>query len=88
MTTVAGGVFVDWENLTHQTKLVVDLVSFPIFSAAAGWLTNWTGVLMLFWPLRFRGVRIPGLQALYPYFPRRVQVLPTFSGDGRRIGFQ
>ncbi|WP_216900907.1 hypothetical protein [Nocardia alni] len=88
MTALSGGVFVDWENLTHQTKLVVDLVSFPIFSAAAGWLTNWTGVLMLFWPLRFRGVRIPGLALLYPYFPRRVQVLPTFSGDGSRLGFQ
>ncbi|MBU3060014.1 hypothetical protein KO481_00510 [Nocardia sp. NEAU-G5] len=88
MTTVAGGVFIDWETLTHQTKFVVDLVSFSIFSAAAGWLTNWTGVLMLFWPLQFRGVRIPGLKVLYPYFPRRVQVLPTFSGDGQQIGFQ
>ncbi|WP_024801463.1 hypothetical protein [Nocardia sp. BMG51109] len=88
MTTLTGGVFIDWEQLTGQTKFVVDLVSFPIFSAIAGWLTNWTGVLMLFWPVFFRGVRIPGLQVLYPYFPRRVQVLPTFSGDGKRIGFQ
>ncbi|MGV9674335.1 hypothetical protein ACWDSJ_03550 [Nocardia sp. NPDC003482] len=88
MTTLAGGVFIDWEHLTGQPKIVVDLITFPIFSGLAGWLTNWTGVLMLFWPVFFRGVRIPGLQVLYPYFPRRVQVLPTFSGDGRRIGFQ
>ncbi|MBF6328831.1 hypothetical protein [Nocardia transvalensis] len=88
MTTLAGGVFIDWEHLTGQSKLVVDLVTFPIFSALAGWLTNWTGVLMLFWPVFFRGIRIPGLQVLYPYFPRRVQVLPTFSGDGKRLGFQ
>lgn len=88
MTTLASGVFIDWEGLTGQSKFVVDLITFPIFSALAGWLTNWTGVLMLFWPVRFRGVRIPGLAVLYPYFPRRVQVLPTFSGDGRRLGFQ
>ncbi|MFE7744844.1 hypothetical protein [Nocardia sp. NPDC057455] len=88
MSSLAAGVFIDWEGLTGQPKFVVDLITFPIFSALAGWLTNWTGVLMLFWPIRFRGVRIPGLYVLYPYFPRRVQVLPTFSGDGRRLGFQ
>ncbi|MET7770411.1 hypothetical protein [Nocardia sp. NPDC005366] len=88
MTTLASGVFIDWEEWTGQSKFVVDLITFPVFSALAGWLTNWTGVLMLFWPVQFRGVRIPGLQVLYPYFPRRVQVLPTFSGDGRRLGFQ
>ncbi|WP_405159789.1 hypothetical protein OG203_25430 [Nocardia sp. NBC_01499] len=88
MSSLAAGVFIDWEDLTGQSKFVVDLVTFPIFSALAGWLTNWTGVLMLFWPERFRGFRIPGLYLLYPYFPRRVQVLPTFSGDGRQLGFQ
>lgn len=88
MTTLAAGVFIDWEELTGLSKFAVDLITFPIFSALAGWLTNWTGVLMLFWPVIFRGIRIPGLQVLYPYFPRRVQVLPTFSGDGRRFGFQ
>ncbi|GAB2524170.1 hypothetical protein ACFXHA_20790 [Nocardia sp. NPDC059240] len=88
MTTLASGLFLDWERLTGQTELVVDLISFPIFSAIAGWLTNWTGVLMLFWPVYFKGYRIPGLEYLYPYFPRRVQVLPTFSGDGKRLGFQ
>lgn len=88
MTTFASGLFIDWEELTGLSKFGVELITFPIFSGVAGWLTNWTGVLMLFWPLYFRGIRIPGLQVLYPYFPRRVQVLPTFSGDGRQIGFQ
>lgn len=88
MVTLCSGVLIDWEEFTGQSRFVVDLVSFPIFSALAGWLTNWTGVLMLFWPVLFRGVRIPGLDVLYPYLPRRVQVLPTFSGDGKRLGFQ
>ncbi|MBL1073185.1 hypothetical protein JK358_02120 [Nocardia sp. 2] len=88
MTTVASGTFLDWEQLTGQPQLVVDLITFPVFSAIAGLLTNWTGVLMLFWPVYFRGIRIPGLEILYPYLPRRVQVLPIFSGDGKRFGFQ
>ncbi|WP_328389559.1 hypothetical protein [Nocardia sp. NBC_00416] len=88
MITLSSGVLINWEELTGQSKFVVDLISFPIFSAAAGWLTNWTGVVMLFWPLLFRGIRIPGLDVLYPYLPRRVQVLPTFSEDGSRLGFQ
>ncbi|MFE7723823.1 hypothetical protein ACFU44_32905 [Nocardia rhizosphaerihabitans] len=88
MTTLASGLLIDWEELTGQSKFVVELVSFPIFCAVAGWLTNWTGVLMLFWPLHFKGFRVPMLHVLYPYLPRRVQVLPTFSGDGRRLGFQ
>ncbi|MGW0006032.1 hypothetical protein [Nocardia grenadensis] len=88
MITLSSGVLINWEELTGQSKFVVDLISFPIFSAAAGWLTNWTGVLMLFWPLLFRGIRVPGLDVLYPYLPRRVQVLPTFSEDGSRLGFQ
>lgn len=88
MVALSSGVLIDWEELTGQSRFVVDLVSFPIFSAVAGWLTNWTGVLMLFWPVLFRGARVPGLDVLYPYMPRRVQVLPTFSGDGKRVGFQ
>lgn len=86
--TLAAGVLIDWEELTGQSKFVVDLVTFPIFSAIAGLLTNWTGVLMLFWPIQFRGVYIPGLRVLYPYLPRRVQVLPIFSEDGSQFGFQ
>lgn len=88
MITLASGVLINWEAVTGHSRFFVDLVSFPIFSALAGWLTNWTGVLMLFWPVVFRGVYIPGLRVLYPYFPRRVQVLPTFSADGGRFGFQ
>jgi uncharacterized membrane protein YheB (UPF0754 family) len=37
--------------------------------------------------LRFYGARLPGLRFLYPYLPRRVQVLPLIRYDGR-IGWQ
>ncbi|WP_375485962.1 hypothetical protein [uncultured Jatrophihabitans sp.] len=52
-----------------------------------GYITNWTGVLMLFRPIRFHGIRVPGLRILFPVLPRKVRVLPLFRYDGR-IGWQ
>lgn len=37
------------------------LITIPLFSGAIGYVTNWSGVWMLFQPLRFKGVRVPGL---------------------------
>ncbi|HZE67839.1 MAG TPA: hypothetical protein VE081_14480 [Sporichthyaceae bacterium] len=84
--SVAAGLL-DVENLTGQSRFVVDLVSIPIFSAIAGLITNWTGVIMLFAPLRFRGFRCPGVKTLFPLLPRRIQVLPIFAPGGV-LGFQ
>ncbi|WP_405136272.1 hypothetical protein [Nocardia sp. NBC_01388] len=67
--------------------LVIELITVPLFTGAIGYITNWTGVLMLFTPLEFRGFRMPGLRILYPMLPRRVQVLPLFTEDGR-LGYQ
>ncbi|MFC4948237.1 hypothetical protein [Pseudonocardia sp. GCM10023141] len=78
---------IDWEELTGQSKLVIDLVSIPIFSALAGLLTNWTGVLMMFAPVRFTGFYVPGLKTLFPFLPRKLQILPTFAPGGI-LGFQ
>ncbi|MGI8677104.1 MAG: hypothetical protein ACR2LX_00160 [Jatrophihabitans sp.] len=83
---LASGI-VDWENLTGQTKFVVDIVSIPIFSAFAGVITNWTGVLMLFAPLRFRGFHCPGVKTIFPFLPRKLQILPIFAPGGI-LGFQ
>ncbi|MFE3444367.1 hypothetical protein ACFXNW_15155 [Nocardia sp. NPDC059180] len=52
-----------------------------------GYITNWTGVLMLFRPIGFHGIHVPGLRALYPFLPKRIQVLPLLSYDGR-MGWQ
>ncbi|MDT4938421.1 MAG: hypothetical protein QOG80_2092, partial [Pseudonocardiales bacterium] len=68
-------------------KLVVDLISVPLFTGVIGYVTNWTGVLMLFQPIAFHGFRLPGLRALFPFLPKRIQVLPLLSYDGR-IGWQ
>lgn len=68
-------------------KLLIDLISIPLFTGVIGYVTNWSGVLMLFAPLRFYGLRVPGLRLLYPFLPRRVQVIPALQADGR-FGWQ
>jgi uncharacterized membrane protein YheB (UPF0754 family) len=68
-------------------KLLVDLISVPLFTGVIGYITNWTGVLMLFRPIRFHGVHVPGLSVLFPILPRRVQVLPLIRYDGG-LGWQ
>ncbi|MHB1535386.1 MAG: hypothetical protein ACYC1D_12415, partial [Acidimicrobiales bacterium] len=63
-------------------RFVVDLISVPLFTGTIGYITNWTGVIMLFRPLRFYGARIPGLKTLFPLLPRRIQVIPALSSKG------
>lgn len=64
----------------------ISIVTIPLFSGAIGYVTNWTGIWMLFNPLRFRGIRIPGLQALAGLLPRRVQQIPGVMQGG--VGWQ
>jgi uncharacterized membrane protein YheB (UPF0754 family) len=72
-------------SVDHKT--LVDLISIPLFTGVTGYITNWTGVLMLFRPVRFHGVRVPGLRVLFPLLPRRIQILPLIRHDGR-LGWQ
>jgi len=64
----------------------VSLATVPLFSGAIGYLTNWTGVWMLFNPLRFRGVQIPGVAPLVHLMPRRIQQIPGAMQGG--VGWQ
>ncbi len=68
-------------------KLLIDLISVPLFTGIIGYITNWTGVLMLFRPIRFHGIKVPLLGVLFPILPRRVQVLPLVRYDGE-VGWQ
>ncbi|WP_406233113.1 hypothetical protein [Nocardia sp. NBC_01009] len=74
------------ESVFHPT-IALELITIPLFTGIIGYITNWTGVLMLFRPIAFHGIRLPGLRALYPYLPKRIQVLPLLSYGGR-IGWQ
>ncbi len=69
-----------------STSEWVKLVSIPVFTGVIGWLINWTGLVMLFNPVRFRGTRIPGLQELSTLLPRKLQEIPGIMQGG--IGWQ
>jgi uncharacterized membrane protein YheB (UPF0754 family) len=67
----------------------VDLLSVltvPLFTGAIGYVTNWTGVIMLFQPVRFRGAKVPLLAELARLLPRRIQQIPGVMQGG--IGWQ
>ncbi len=64
----------------------IKLVSIPFFTGAIGWLINWTGLIMLFNPVQFHGVRIPGLRELSTLLPRKLQEVPGIMQGG--IGWQ
>ena len=64
----------------------LSMLSIPLFSGAIGYATNWTGIWMLFNPLGFRGIRLPGLRPLAAILPRRVQQIPGIMQGG--VGWQ
>lgn len=70
-----------------NAHLIEQLITIPLFTGIIGYITNWTGILMLFEPKRFYGFRLPGMATLYPFLPRRVQVIPAIQPDGR-VGWQ
>ncbi|MCE5287822.1 MAG: hypothetical protein LLG14_01100 [Nocardiaceae bacterium] len=76
-----------WTEFTGWPRFVIDLVTVPIFSAIAGLITNWTGVIMLFAPVRFSGFYTPGAKTIFPFLPRILQVLPIWAPGGI-VGFQ
>src|SRR3954451_11480526 len=65
---------------------IVSLISVPFFTGAIGYVTNWTGVWMLFEPLKFAGIHVPGLQKLIRVMPRKIQQIPGIMSGG--LGWQ
>jgi uncharacterized membrane protein YheB (UPF0754 family) len=72
--------------LVHTSGWVKHL-SVPLFTGIIGWITNWTGVLMLFYPVKFKGIRIPGLKVFAQFLPRKVLEVPVGLALGR-FGWQ
>jgi uncharacterized membrane protein YheB (UPF0754 family) len=62
------------------------LITIPLFTGAIGYVINWTGVWMLFNPIRFAGFRLPGLAALAALLPRKLQEIPGIMHGG--VGWQ
>jgi uncharacterized membrane protein YheB (UPF0754 family) len=70
-------------SLDGQT---ISLITVPIFTAVIGYVTNWTGIWMLFKPIAFKGIRLPGLAPLAGLLPRRIQQIPGVMQGG--VGWQ
>src|SRR3954452_25630061 len=62
------------------------LLSVPVFTGVVGWLINWTGLVMLFSPVRFHGITIPGMRPLSRVLPRKLQEVPGILQGG--VGWQ
>jgi len=62
------------------------VLTIPLFTGVIGYVTNWSGVLMLFYPVRFRGWRVPGLKQLVALAPRKIQEVPGMMHGG--LGWQ
>ncbi len=61
-------------------------LTIPLFTGIIGYITNWSGIWMLFNPLEFKGVRLPGLSYLAKLMPRKVQQVPGVMHGG--VGWQ
>ena len=64
----------------------VAFLSIPIFTGVIGWLINWSGLIMLFSPVRFHGIRVPGMRELATVLPRKLQEVPGVLQGG--LGWQ
>ncbi|WP_249011008.1 DUF445 domain-containing protein [Conexibacter sp. DBS9H8] len=69
-----------------STSEWIRLATIPFFTGAIGWLINWTGLIMLFQPVKLYGVRIPGLRDVATLLPRKLQEIPGWM-EGR-LGWQ
>src|SRR3712207_1086299 len=61
-------------------------ITIPIFTGVIGYVTNWTGIWMLFYPVRFAGVRFKSLIPYVRLLPRKIQQIPGVMQGG--IGWQ
>ena len=50
------------------------LITVPFVMGVIGYLTNWTGVLMLFYPVHFRGLRAPWIRTMARLLPYKHSV--------------
>jgi uncharacterized membrane protein YheB (UPF0754 family) len=69
--------------LSHS---LLALLTVPVVTGVIGYVTNWTGVLMLFYPVHFKGIRAHWLHSASRLLPYRVRQIPGVMIGG--IGWQ
>lgn len=65
-----GGVASSIPDLDYRLLLI------PLITGMIGYTTNWVAIRLLFKPIDFVGVRVPGLKAIAPKLPRKIQQIP------------
>jgi uncharacterized membrane protein YheB (UPF0754 family) len=68
------------------SKSTIALITVPFFTGVIGYTTNWTGVLMLFYPVHFKGIRAQWLHTIARMLPYKVRQIPGIMIGG--IGWQ
>src|SRR5213592_342521 len=82
-----GGELISFVSLPLiQGSDTLKAITIPLFTGAIGYVINWTGVWMLFNPIRFTGIRFPGLAPLARLLPRKLQEIPGVMHGG--VGWQ
>jgi hypothetical protein len=76
----------DWLQEWASQVRWLEFATIPVFTGVVGWLINWSGLWMLFNPIRFRGVAIPGMRELATLLPRKLQEVPGILQGG--VGWQ
>ncbi|MCX6396767.1 MAG: hypothetical protein NTV23_09805 [Propionibacteriales bacterium] len=77
---------IDWFFQHVEGSDWIHIATIPVFTGVIGWLINWTGLIMLFSPVRFHGFAVPGLKQLSRVLPRKLQEIPGILQGG--IGWQ
>jgi len=62
------------------------LLLIPLITGIIGYLTNWVAIQLLFHPIDFVGVRMPGMKEVAPSLPRKLKQIPGVV-EGR-VGWQ
>ncbi len=76
----------DWvQDWLHHVDWFA-FISIPFFTGIVGWLINWTGLIMLFAPIRFHGFKVVGLREISSVLPRKLQEVPGLPEGG--VGWQ
>jgi uncharacterized membrane protein YheB (UPF0754 family) len=76
-----------WDSVDADlTQSTIALITVPFVTGAIGYLTNWTGVLMLFYPVHFKGVRAQWLHKVARVLPYKIRQIPGLMIGG--IGWQ
>jgi uncharacterized membrane protein YheB (UPF0754 family) len=65
---------------------LISILSVPPLMGVIGYVTNWTGVLMLFYPVYFKGLRMGWITTLARVLPHKIQQIPGVMLGG--LGWQ